>query len=155
MGVQTCALPICRQPGNAADAIATAKGLMRRGASFDAGLMQINSANFARLGLTPETVFDPCTNLRAGAHVLTDNYRRASDAGRADPLRAALSEYNSGSRTRGLTNGYVGRVYAAAKGTGAGPARREKTNRNSVGWGKGVSVRWSIGVRRSIKKKKK
>src|SRR3546814_8363245 len=75
---------------NAADAIATAKGLMRRGASFDAGLMQINSANFARLGLTPETVFDPCTNLRAGAHVLTDNYRRASDAGRADPLRAAL-----------------------------------------------------------------
>src|SRR3546814_15307518 len=26
-----------RQPGNAADAIATAKGLMRRGASFDAG----------------------------------------------------------------------------------------------------------------------
>src|SRR3546814_1657563 len=88
--------------------------------------MQINSANFARLGLTPETVFDPCTNLRAGAHVLTDNYRRASDAGRADPLRAALSEYNSGSRTRGLTNGYVGRVYAAAKGTGADPASSEK-----------------------------
>src|SRR3546814_15029492 len=53
-----------------------------RSASFDAGLMQINSANFARLGLTPETVFDPCTNLRAGAHVLTDNNRRASDAGR-------------------------------------------------------------------------
>src|SRR3546814_16776977 len=57
-----------RQPGNAADAIATAKGLMRRGASFDAGLMQINSANFARMGLTPETVFDPCTTLRAWAH---------------------------------------------------------------------------------------
>src|SRR3546814_7647533 len=109
-GVQTCALPI----------------FMRRGASFDAGLMQINSANFARLGLTPETVFDPCTNLRAGAHVLTDNYRRASDAGRADPLRAALSEYNSGSRTRGLTNGYVGRDYAAAKGTGADPGSSEK-----------------------------
>src|SRR3546814_4513885 len=44
----------------------------------------------------------------------------------ADPLRAALSEYNSGSRTRGLTNGYVGRVYAAAKGTGADPASSEK-----------------------------
>ncbi len=115
-----------RQPGNAADAITTAKGLMRRGASFDAGLMQINSSNFARLGLTPETVFNPCTNLRAGAHVLADNYRRASDAGHADPLRAALSEYNSGSRTRGFNNGYVGRVYAAAKGTGADPASGEQ-----------------------------
>src|SRR3546814_6425945 len=67
-----------RQPGNAADAIATAKGLMRRGASFDAGLMQINSANFARLGLTPETVFDHCTNLRAGEHVLTEERKSTS-----------------------------------------------------------------------------
>ena len=103
-----------RQPANAADAIATARGLLRRGANFDAGLMQINSANFARLGLTPETVFDPCTNLRAGAVVLADNYGRARDAGHSDPLRAAISEYNTGSRTRGVSNGYVGRVYAAA-----------------------------------------
>ena len=35
----------------------------------------------ARLGLTPENVFDPCTNLRAGAAVLADNYSRARDAG--------------------------------------------------------------------------
>src|SRR3546814_12843541 len=39
-----------RQPGNAADAIATAKGLMRRGASFDAGLMQINRSEARREG---------------------------------------------------------------------------------------------------------
>lgn len=105
---------IQRQPTNAADAIATARGLLRRGANFDAGLMQINSANFAWLGLTPETVFDPCTNLRAGARVLADNYRRARDARHANPLQAAISEYNTGSRSRGLSNGYVGRVYAAA-----------------------------------------
>lgn len=111
---------IRRQPSNAADAIATARGLLRRGANFDAGLMQINSANFARLGLTPETVFDPCTNLRAGARVLTDNYGRARDAGHANPLQAAISEYNTGSRSRGLSNGYVGRVYAAAA-TGNAP----------------------------------
>lgn len=103
-----------RQPDNAADASATAKGLLRRGANFDAGLMQINSANFARLGLTPETVFDPCTNLGAGARVLADNYGRARDAGHAYPLQAAISEYNTGSRSRGLSNGYVGRVFAAA-----------------------------------------
>jgi|GEM_PF-921437 hypothetical protein len=111
---------IRRQPSNAADAIATARGLLRRGGNFDAGLMQINSANFARLGLTPETVFDPCTNLRAGARVLTDNYGRARDAGHANPLQAAISEYNTGSRSRGLSNGYVGRVYAAAA-TGNAP----------------------------------
>lgn len=76
--------------------------------------MQINSANFSRLGLTPETVFDPCTNLRAGARVLADNYGRAREAGHATPLQAAISEYNTGSRSRGLSNGYVGRVFAAA-----------------------------------------
>lgn len=113
-----------RQPGNAADAIATARGLLQRGANFDAGLMQINSANFARLGLTAETVFDPCTNLRAGARVLADNYSRARDAGHAYPLQAAISEYNTGSRVRGLSNGYVGRVYAAAAvGNAPFPAR--------------------------------
>jgi len=107
---------LLRQPGNAADAIATARSLMRKGANFDAGLMQINSANFARLGVTPETVFDPCTNLRAGARLLADNYGRARLSGHVDPLRAALSEYNTGSRSRGLMNGYVGKVFAAANG---------------------------------------
>lgn len=120
---------IRRQPSNAADAIATARGLLRRGANFDAGLMQINSANFARLGLTPETVFDPCTNLRAGARVLTDNYGRARDAGHANPLQAAISEYNTGSRSRGLSNGYVGRVYAAAAtGNASFPAAARPAN---------------------------
>lgn len=104
-----------RQPTSSADAIATARSLLRRGANFDAGLMQINSANFARLGLTPETLFDPCTNLSAGARVLGDNYGRARDAGHSDPLQAAISEYNTGSPSRGLQNGYVGRVYAAAR----------------------------------------
>jgi hypothetical protein len=108
-----------RQPRNRAEAIATARGLLRRGASFDAGLMQVNSANFARLGLTPENMFDPCTNIRAGAAVLTDNYTRARDAGVARPLAAAISEYNTGSRTRGHSNGYVSRVHAAARIGGA------------------------------------
>jgi hypothetical protein len=87
---------------------------MRRGANFDAGLMQVNSANFVAVGVTPETVFDPCTNIKAGAQILTENYIRAKNAGHATPLRVALSEYNTGSQSRGLTNGYVNRVYAAA-----------------------------------------
>lgn len=101
-----------RQPTNVADAIATARSLSARGANYDAGLMQINSKNFDRLGLTPETVFDPCTNLRAGAVVLADNYVRARDDGHSSPLNAALSEYNTGSRSKGAR--YVRRIYAAA-----------------------------------------
>lgn len=102
------------QPVRMVDAVATARSLLRQGANFDAGLMQINSANFARLGLTAETVFEPCTNLRAGARVLADNYGRARGAGHRNPLQAALSEYNTGSRSRGFHNGYVGKVFAAA-----------------------------------------
>ncbi|MBB6193136.1 hypothetical protein FHS51_003392 [Sphingobium wenxiniae] len=103
-----------RQPDNLADAIATAESLTHRGADFDAGLMQINSANFARYGLNARSVFDPCTNLRVGAAILTDNYSRARDDGHPRPWQAAVSEYNTGSRSRGLANGYVGKVYAAA-----------------------------------------
>lgn len=119
---------LMRQPRQAADAVATARSLLRKGANFDAGLMQINSANFARLGVSPETVFDPCTNLRAGARLLADNYGRARVSGHADPLRAALSEYNTGSRSRGLMNGYVRKVFAAAH---RGAAVRPRVARNS------------------------
>lgn len=105
---------LTRQPENLADAVATAEGLTRRGASFDAGLMQINSANFAKYGLDARSVFDPCTNLRVGAAILADNYSRAREDGHPRPLQAAVSEYNTGSRSRGLANGYVGKVYAAA-----------------------------------------
>lgn len=67
------------------------------------------------LGLTWETVFDPCTNIAALGRVLTANYNSAS-AGR-DPqsaLRVALSMYNTGSQTRGFRNGYVAKVVGNA-----------------------------------------
>lgn len=64
--------------------------------SRDIGLMQINSSNFAWLGLTAETALDPCVSMRAGAAVLT-----------------RLSTYNTGSPTRGIANGYVQAVVAS------------------------------------------
>ena len=138
------------QPTNRADAVATARSLLRRGASFDAGLMQINSANFARLGLTPENVFDPCTNLRAGAAVLTDNFARARDAGHANPLQAAVSEYNTGSRTRGLSNGYVRRVYAAAgQANNPFPSPPPRLVRASVSYSSVVTPDFVGGILRS------
>lgn len=103
-----------RQPArqsNAGDAAATARRYVASGYSVDLGLGQINSRNMRWLGLTWETIFDPCTNVAALARVLTTNYNAVS-AGR-DPqtaLRVALSMYNTGSQTRGFRNGYVAKV---------------------------------------------
>lgn len=96
---------------SAADAAATARRYVAAGYSVDLGLGQINSRNMRWLGLTWETVFDPCTNVAALARVLTTNYNSVK-AGR-DPqtaLRVALSMYNTGSQTRGFRNGYVAKV---------------------------------------------
>ena len=107
-----------RQPArqtNAADAAATAQRFVAAGYSVDLGLGQINSRNMRWLGLTWETVFDPCTNVAALARVLTTNYNTVK-AGR-DPqtaLRVALSMYNTGSHTRGFRNGYVAKVVGNA-----------------------------------------
>jgi type IV secretion system protein VirB1 len=107
-----------RQPArqaNAADAAATARRYVAAGYSVDLGLGQINSRNMRWLGLTWETVFDPCTNVAALARVLTTNYNAVS-AGR-DPQtarRVALSMYNTGSQTRGFRNGYVAKVVSNA-----------------------------------------
>jgi type IV secretion system protein VirB1 len=107
-----------RQPArqtNAADAAATARRYVAAGYSVDLGLGQINSRNMRWLGLTWETVFNPCTNVAALARVLTTNYNSVK-AGR-DPqtaLRVALSMYNTGSQTRGFRNGYVAKVVGNA-----------------------------------------
>lgn len=113
-----------RQPANYAEATAWARWLLANGKNFDAGLMQVNSANWKRLGLTPENVFDPCTNIRAGAKILTDNYLNAAKThgpGRK-ALLAAVSAYNTGNQSAGFRNGYVGKVNtAAAKLAGVAP----------------------------------
>jgi type IV secretion system protein VirB1 len=107
-----------RQPArqsNAVDAATTARRFVAAGYSVDLGLGQINSRNMRWLGLTWETVFDPCTNVAALARVLTTNYNSVK-AGR-DPqtaLRVALSMYNTGSQTRGFRNGYVAKVVGNA-----------------------------------------
>lgn len=105
-----------RQPASRAEAIATAKYLIAQGHSVDMGLGQVNSRNLRVLGLTVEQVFEPCTNLAASASILTDGYERATKVygpgQRA--LLAALSTYNTGSMSRGFSNGYVSRVASNA-----------------------------------------
>lgn len=96
------------EPQDTAEAISIARRLFDARHSFDAGLMQINSRNFAILGVTLESAFDPCKSLNAAATLLS-----------------AFSRYNTGSPSRGYKNGYVRRVMTAAaeqNSPGAQPA---------------------------------
>jgi len=117
---------LARQPANATQAIHWARWLVAHGYNFDAGLMQVNISNWATLGVTPETVFDPCTNLKAGAQILSANYAKASNrfghGGYA--LRAAISAYNTGNFAHGFSNGYVRKVERNSGLTLAGAADR-------------------------------
>lgn len=101
-----------RQPLNAAEAVYTAKYLLSKGHSIDMGLAMINHKNLGRLGLTVESVFEPCRNLKGMQAVLLESYQRAikvhGPGGRA--LAQTLSEYNTGHPRRGIDNGYVEKV---------------------------------------------
>ena len=74
--------------------------------SVDLGLLQVNSSNLQRLGLTITEAFDACHSMQAGSRLLSDAYQ--------DALRKALSAYNTGDEQRGMVNGYVRRVEHAA-----------------------------------------
>jgi len=110
-------------PTSADSAVATAQRYIAAGYSVDLGLGQINSRNMRWLGLTWDTVFDPCTNIAALGAVLSSNFNSVK-AGR-DPqtaLRIAISMYNTGSQTRGFRNGYVAKVVGNAGVADASPA---------------------------------
>ena len=105
-----------RQPRTRREAVATARALRAGGWDFSAGLAQINVRNWERMGLSVESVFDPCANLRAMQRILRECYARA-EAQAPDKqarLRKALSCYYAGDFVRGIREGYVDRVFAAA-----------------------------------------
>ncbi|WP_066546044.1 MULTISPECIES: lytic transglycosylase domain-containing protein [unclassified Sphingomonas] len=103
------------QPTSVAQAIKIARHYVGKGYSVDLGLGQINSRNMEGLGLTWDTVFEPCTNLAAAAAVLSGNYHSVrAGLHPQQALRIALSMYNTGSKSRGFTNGYVGKVVSNA-----------------------------------------
>ena len=100
------------QPSDKAQAISWAGWLIEHGYRFDAGMAQINSSNFARLGLTTDYLFDECASIGAGARVLTEFYQKAvrQFGPNQSALHAAISAYQTGSFTRGFDTGYVQRV---------------------------------------------
>ena len=109
---------LLRQPRSRVEAVATARSLQAAGWNFSVGLGQINIGNFARLGLTPHSAFEPCTNLAAMQTVLTECFDRARALAPKPPadqtaLRQALSCYYSGNFNTGFRQGYVRKVVAA------------------------------------------
>ena len=89
-------------------AVAAAVAAVGRGESVDMGLAQINSKNLPALGLTVEQVFDPCTNIAAGANILAASY------GRAGSLGGALSMYNTGRFDSKIGAAYTQKVFGQA-----------------------------------------
>lgn len=115
------------------------------GHTVDMGLMQINSANLDWLGIEQdrlEVLFTPCTNIHAGATILTESYERAvHEFGQGEAaLQAALSAYNTGDFSSGFSNGYVARYYgqkpaatATLAGQPANPASATEAMRSPTG----------------------
>jgi type IV secretion system protein VirB1 len=101
-------------PQSVHQAIDWATYLIREHHSVDLGLSQINSANLPKLGLSVADVFDPCTNLRAGAQILSTDYRQAIEhfGPGQYALRRAIGAYNSGNLYAGYA--YVTQILAAA-----------------------------------------
>jgi type IV secretion system protein VirB1 len=106
---------------SAAEAAGLARVRLAQGHSLDLGIMQVNSANLGRTGLTLTTAFDAGESLRAGALILTWAYQRClrgsinpNDARQQAALRCAASVYNTGNDQAGILNGYQADVWRAA-----------------------------------------
>lgn len=131
-------------PRSAAEAASWSQWLIDRGYSVDMGLMQINSRNLPRLKLTAAQIFDPCTNIRAGATILSSDYQRAAQihGEGSKALLSAISSYNTGSFERGFRNGYVDKVIRHSSSTSQMPplvsisqppgGRADSTQRHSM-----------------------
>ena len=91
-----------------AAAVAAAVSAVGRGESVDLGLVQINSKNLPALGLSVEQVFDPCTNIAAGANILAAGYERSGSLG------SALSIYNTGRSDSKIGHAYAQKVFDQA-----------------------------------------
>jgi len=106
-----------RQPANAQEALAWLRYFESYGIDIDLGLMQVSSYEAKRRKINPESLLDPCTNLRTGWQILEDAYKieTATYGPGQTAFRHALSRYNTGNPDRGFNNGYVERVIAALR----------------------------------------
>ena len=136
--------PLAIRPASARQASAIADRFIESGFSVDLGLTQINSKNLTALGVTAADLFDPCRNLAASAEVLSGDLGRALAAPRPGlaPELQALSYYNTGNAERGLANGYVAKVSAAARALA--PARGSDRPSPTRAWTLTEPPAWAV-----------
>jgi type IV secretion system protein VirB1 len=124
--LQEGTLRLERQPATEREALEWLEYFERRNISVDLGLMQVSTAEAHRRGLPPESLLDPCFNLRAGWQILDSAYQletKTYGPGQ-EALQHAISRYNTGDTQRGIDSGYLARVMAALK---QGPATTSMT----------------------------
>lgn len=95
---------LSRQPVTKAEAVAAVKSLQSKGMNYSMGLAQVNKMHMSRFGLTAESIFEPCANVRAGAKIFNECHisaKRQFD-NTAHAIGAALSCYYSGNFTTGF-----------------------------------------------------
>ena len=108
-------------PASAAEAVSLARTRVALGHGLDLGIMQVSSVNLARAGLTLTTAFDAGESMRAGAMILTADYRHClrgnispTGAEEQAALRCTASLYNTGREQAGILSGYQASVWRAA-----------------------------------------
>jgi hypothetical protein len=101
-------------PRDRATAERLARRLLDAGHLLDLGIAQIDSMNFAGVGVNAHTIFDPCRNLSVAAKILSGDYAFAVHryGGGQVALRHAIGMYNTGRLDAGQS--YVRRVLLAA-----------------------------------------
>lgn len=106
-----------RQPKTKEEAVVTAQYLASNGWNFSMGLGQINRYNLSKYGLDYQSVFEPCSNLKAAAAIYQDCFDRAAKTSDfASARMKAYSCYYSGNFSRGFvadagsSSSYVDRI---------------------------------------------
>ena len=128
-------LRLMRQPNSATEALEWIDYLNARHVSVDVGLMQVSTDEATRRHISPAALLDPCTNVRTGWAILSDDYQievRTYGPGQA-ALQHALSRYNTGDTNRGIENGYLAHVMAALKRLAGMPNPNQSRNAQHPG----------------------
>jgi type IV secretion system protein VirB1 len=110
-------LQLKRQPTDQREALDWLAYFQSYDIFVDIGLMQVSTAEAKRRGISPESLLEPCTNLRVGWHILEEDYRieKKTFGPGQEALQHAISRYNTGDTQQGIANGYLGRVLAAVR----------------------------------------
>lgn len=116
LGYPGSSVSLARQPRDRDQALRWMRWFQQHGYTVSVGLMQVNIENASRFGVSPEQLFDPCTNVRIGAQILSDLFAVARRS-QPDPQKAlvmALAAYNSGSSLSSAGAQYVHHVLVNA-----------------------------------------